>query len=195
MRILIVILGIIFLFVQIKGHGMLWNPVGRASRWRFNASAPHNWNDNELYCGGWGTQHNVNGGECGLCGDNWQNPTPRAHELGGQFGEGVIVESYKQGSDVNIIVRITANHRGRFIFDICNVDQQKESDECFQRNPVQLTNGKPEYEVTDFSTGNFNVALRLPANLSCNHCVIRWTYIGANLWNWCGDGTGALVSF
>lgn len=34
------------------GHGMLMNPVSRSSRWRFNASAPINYNDNENFCGG-----------------------------------------------------------------------------------------------------------------------------------------------
>ncbi len=40
---------------------MLMDPVGRASRWRFNSSAPTNWNDNELFCGGFGVHHQTNG--------------------------------------------------------------------------------------------------------------------------------------
>lgn len=36
----------------VSGHGMLWEPVSRSTRWRFNSSAPPNWSDNELYCGG-----------------------------------------------------------------------------------------------------------------------------------------------
>lgn len=34
------------------------------------------------------------GRQCGMCGDGFSNPTPRAHELGGRFGQGVIVKSY-----------------------------------------------------------------------------------------------------
>lgn len=41
-------------FPQTEGHGMLMDPGNRASRWRVNSSAPRNYNDNELYCGGVG---------------------------------------------------------------------------------------------------------------------------------------------
>lgn len=36
----------------------------------------------------------ANGGRCGLCGDNFADATPRAHELGGRFGQGVIVKRF-----------------------------------------------------------------------------------------------------
>lgn len=35
-----------------EGHGMLLSPVSRGSRWRYDSKAPTNFNDNELYCGG-----------------------------------------------------------------------------------------------------------------------------------------------
>lgn len=37
---------------QIDAHGMMLNPPSRSSRWRYDGSAPQNWNDNELFCGG-----------------------------------------------------------------------------------------------------------------------------------------------
>lgn len=37
---------------EIFGHGMLLKPVSRSSRWRYDARAPTNFNDNELFCGG-----------------------------------------------------------------------------------------------------------------------------------------------
>ena len=30
-----------------------------------------NEDDNALYCGGYGVQHDQNGGKCGICGDPW----------------------------------------------------------------------------------------------------------------------------
>lgn len=33
-------------------HGMLLDPVARGSRWRYDTSAPSNFEDNELFCGG-----------------------------------------------------------------------------------------------------------------------------------------------
>lgn len=37
---------------QIDGHGMMLSPVGRSSRWRYDSTAPKNYDDNGLYCGG-----------------------------------------------------------------------------------------------------------------------------------------------
>ncbi|EDX12245.1 GD20073 [Drosophila simulans] len=37
---------------QIDAHGMMLSPPSRSSRWRYDGSAPQNWNDNELFCGG-----------------------------------------------------------------------------------------------------------------------------------------------
>lgn len=47
-----VLLLVLVQFHPICGHGMLMDPVNRASRWRFNSSAPQDWTDNEGYCGG-----------------------------------------------------------------------------------------------------------------------------------------------
>lgn len=38
--------------VQISGHGMIMDPIGRGSRWRNDARAPKNYDDNANYCGG-----------------------------------------------------------------------------------------------------------------------------------------------
>ncbi|EDW49686.1 GM23202 [Drosophila sechellia] len=37
---------------QLEGHGMMLSPTGRSSRWRYDNSAPTNYDDNALYCGG-----------------------------------------------------------------------------------------------------------------------------------------------
>lgn len=38
--------------LAIHAHGMLMNPISRGSRWRVDPSAPRNYDDNQLYCGG-----------------------------------------------------------------------------------------------------------------------------------------------
>ena len=42
--------------LKVKGHGMMLEPPGRSSVWRFSEFAaydpPRNGNDNELFCGG-----------------------------------------------------------------------------------------------------------------------------------------------
>jgi len=37
---------------ELEGHGMMLSPTGRSSRWRYDSSAPTNYDDNALYCGG-----------------------------------------------------------------------------------------------------------------------------------------------
>ncbi len=93
---------------------------------------------------------------------------------------------------LKIWYRVTVNHRGKFVFEICNIDKNVESEACFVANRVNTADGKREYELPDYLSRDFPVSLRLPAGLTCNHCVIRWVYIAANRWDWCGDGTGAL---
>ena len=65
--------------------------------WRYGYTNPVNYNDNELYCGGFSVQWAENGGRCGVCGDNWADPAPRLHEAGGKFGQGIIGRRYTMG--------------------------------------------------------------------------------------------------
>ena len=42
----------------VEGHGRLMDPPARNSMWRFGFPNPVNYNDNELYCGGYaGYEH------------------------------------------------------------------------------------------------------------------------------------------
>lgn len=37
---------------DVVGHGMILDPPGRSSMWRYGYNVPPNYNDNSLYCGG-----------------------------------------------------------------------------------------------------------------------------------------------
>lgn len=39
-------------------------------------------------------------------------PQPRPNENGGKYGRGVIVRTYRPGTDVNIKVNVNAHHKG-----------------------------------------------------------------------------------
>lgn len=41
---------------QVSGHGRLMDPPARNTMWRFGFPNPVNYNDNELYCGGYAGQ-------------------------------------------------------------------------------------------------------------------------------------------
>lgn len=177
---------------EISGHGTVLNPVGRATRWRYDYTAPINYDDNGLNCGGFSNQWSSQDGKCGICGDPYQSARPRMHEVGGLIGgTGVIVANYQKGSTIEVTVKITANHLGKFIFDLCKLDNEAESEDCFARYPLQTVDGKNEYTIGS-AIGDYKVLLKLPTNLTCNHCVLRWQYIAGNNWGWCGDGTGKL---
>lgn len=182
---------IIAFYELITGHGRLLEPVGRSSRWRFDNSAIKNHDDSALYCGGFSTHQDRNGGRCGLCGDNYADARPRRNEYGGLYGEGVIVGRYKKGNSIHVGVQIVANHKGYYGFQICNMDKENESDECFAKYPVKFTSGSDKYYIAP-GNGWHNQTIVLPPNLVCKKCVLRWTYVAGNNWGVCDNGTSAV---
>lgn len=118
----------------------------------------------------------MNGGKCGICGDDYSSSTPRPNELGGKFGSGVIVRTYQAGSTISVGAQLTASHLGYFFFELCNLDAAgSESESCFQ--PLSLGNGASKYPITSYASAYYETTVELPAGVSCNHCVLRWTYV------------------
>lgn len=130
---------------------------------------------------------------CGLCGDPITSPTPRAHELGGIYGKGPIAKTYQPGSYIRAKVELTANHMGDFTFDICNLDSTggQESEDCFKQTQLQFSDGSNKYNIKQ-NIREFYPDIWIPANLTCEHCVLRWTYRGANNFGVCDDNTEKL---
>lgn len=78
-------------------------------------------------------------------------------------------------------VRITANHKGYFYFRMCNLDKYGgESDQCFNDIALLTADGEERHTI-GLHLGNHNVDLRLPAGVTCKHCVLQWTYVAGNL--------------
>uniref|UniRef100_A0A1Q3FMC2 Putative chitin binding domain protein n=1 Tax=Culex tarsalis TaxID=7177 RepID=A0A1Q3FMC2_CULTA len=179
---------------QISGHGMVLDPIARGSRWRCNGKAPRNYDDNGLYCGGYFVQWGTNGGKCGPCGDNYADEMPRMNELGGVYGQGEIVKQYRRGAVIDVRVMITANHMGHFEFNLCDLDgaMGNETDECYGQYPLLDATGNRKWYLKSAAIGEYLVKVQLPAELTCEHCSLQWTYVAGNNWGWCGDGTGAL---
>lgn len=178
---------------RIDGHGMMMDPVSRSSAWRMGFPVAVNYNDNELYCGGYFVQVDQNGGKCGECGDDYAQPRPRPNENGGIYGLGVIVKRYQPGEVIKAKVQLTANHLGSFTFHLCQLmnEHHVETEECFQKHPLQLTDGSYE-AVVPHSQAKFEIPIRLPQNFSCEHCVLRWNYKTGNSWGICDDGSTGL---
>lgn len=139
---------------KVAGHGRLMDPPSRNSMWRFGFYNPVDVYDNELWCGGlkglpnidtdrnreiinsFTVQWELNGGKCGVCGDPWNEPKPRSHEIGGIFANGKLVRQYTTGQVIDIEIELTSNHKGYFEMRLCpligNV-VNAETEECFNK--------------------------------------------------------------
>ncbi|XP_055638079.1 uncharacterized protein LOC129776450 [Toxorhynchites rutilus septentrionalis] len=187
------------LVTQCSGHGRLIEPPSRASAWRYGFSTPPNYNDHELYCGGFNRQWQKNEGKCGECGDAYDVPLPRPHEYGGKWGQGIIVRRYKPGSTITLRVELTASHMGYFEFRIC--ENVKAKQECLDKHLLKIISGTPSIpnpndEKTRFYPRNgsriYDMKAELPHDLRCTNCVIQWKYVAGNNWGVCPDGNGAV---
>ncbi|XP_008548003.1 uncharacterized protein LOC103571572 [Microplitis demolitor] len=186
----------IFIFAlsgKVEGHGRLIEPPSRASMWRYGFDTPHDYNDNECYCGGFTRQWQRNKGNCGICGDAWDIKPPRAHETGGKYGNSIIVRKYKTSQLIPIRIQITANHRGYFEFGVCPMTTrgQEVTQDCLNKNILTMKNGTARYYP---GLGNkiFEAYYKLPSDLTCAQCVLQWRYVAGNNWGDCGNGTGAV---
>ncbi|XP_050070224.1 uncharacterized protein LOC126558278 [Anopheles maculipalpis] len=186
-------------FEPCSGHGRLIEPPSRASAWRYGFSTPPNYNDHELYCGGFNRQWQKNEGKCGECGDPFDAPIPRPHEFGGKWGQGVIVRRYKPGTTITLRVELTASHMGYFEFRICDNVQAKQ--DCLDKHLMKIVSGTPSIPhpndlKTRFYPRNgsriYDMKAELPADLNCNNCVVQWKYVAGNNWGICPDGNGAV---
>ena len=100
------------------------------------------------------------------------------------FIPGIITKTYKQGSYIPVIVDITANHQGYFIFKICpnNDIFMDPAQDCFDAHPLWVGGGDSKYNhtrfpINDYETGLRMVYVRLPMEITCNQCILQWTYV------------------
>ncbi|KAE8739834.1 hypothetical protein FOCC_FOCC014657 [Frankliniella occidentalis] len=188
------------LFIQLTrsvvGHGRLMDPPARNSMWRFGFPNPVNYNDNELFCGGYAVQWDQNQGRCGVCGDPWQLET-RPHEAGGQFAKGIIGRRYSSGQDIDIEIELTANHWGRFELNLCpnNNPAYEATQGCFDRYPLYISGTRDRaYHIPPNTKKKavLRYRVRLPPFVTCTQCVMQWTYFTGNMWGTCPNGTEAV---
>jgi hypothetical protein len=99
------LLSFCFLIVKVNSHGRLMEPPARNAMWRFGYPNPINYNDNELFCGGYAVQWEQNLGKCGVCGDAYNIESPRPHEAGGDYARGYISRRYSAGQ-VSLMFRL-----------------------------------------------------------------------------------------
>lgn len=160
----------------VNGHGRLLRPPGRSSLWRFSRfqhlSPPKNYDDTQLYCGGV-HQRDEPGSSCGVCGDPVSERRPRANEIGGRFYKGIITEQYKSGDVIRVEAQITAPHNGYMEWRLCT-NPKWETQDCFDKHVLQIGDGTGSKVRVGGQAGTYWAKLKLPDNVSCEHCVIQW---------------------
>lgn len=168
------------------GHGRLMDPPSRSSLWRAGFNNPPNYDDNQLFCGGFSVQWNQFGGRCGVCGDPW--PGPRDNEPGGKYARGIISRKYQPGQVIEVYVQLTANHKGYFEFRLCQHEDPLTNitQACLDQHVLVVdSTGQTRYIVPAGgyqSTQDLRINLRLPQGLSCRACVLQWKYNAGNSW-------------
>ncbi|XP_037799438.1 uncharacterized protein LOC119594474 isoform X2 [Penaeus monodon] len=124
-------------------------------------------------------QHRINGGRCGVCGDDWRLPEPRPHERGGRFGRGVVTANYSEGQVVPVTIHISANHEGFYEFRLCsnNDPSARDSQECLDEHFLAMAEiGGHRYTLAGSIHGDHTVQVKLPKGVACTHCVLQWKW-------------------
>ncbi|CAF3451530.1 unnamed protein product [Rotaria sp. Silwood1] len=178
-----------FCLISINGHGYLFEPVARSSAWLVDPSfkkcctySGHM----EMFCGGVGHQWNTNGGKCGICGEPYDRAV-KLFEKGGAMYTGKIVQTYIQGQQIDVKVKLSANHHGYFEFRLCNVDDNSNSDatqECLDHHLLTIANtDSTKYrDIAKHGSEMITVRIQLPLDIACQHCVFQWKYTTGNNW-------------
>ncbi|XP_060576961.1 uncharacterized protein LOC132734272 [Ruditapes philippinarum] len=191
---------LIYHVIQTEGHGRLVEPPSRSSMWRYGFQTPVNYDDNQLFCGGFDVQWNQNGGRCGVCGDPYNGQ--RDNEAGGKYATGTISRHYTEGQTIPITIDVTTNHGGFFEFRICpnNNPARPVTESCLNMNILRQPNGETKWRLPA-GTKQFTLNLVLPRGLTCSQCVLQWKWNTASNWgcdnnnNNCCKGCGPQEQF
>lgn len=151
----------------------------------------------------------------GVCGDNKFGPQDHMRG-GQYYYDAKRVRTYAQGSTINMEATVMAHHNGFFTFYICNIDScgDEISARCFHEGhcqqlmrapsvcdsgfdqecgPIDRNNPGRWYlpcrpPPAQFLLGgpNGKMRYRLPADITCDHCVIQWYWASSNTCNVAG---------
>ncbi|XP_063868498.1 uncharacterized protein LOC135104810 [Scylla paramamosain] len=182
---------------DVRGHGRMMEPPARNAMWRFGFPNPVNYNDNELYCGGFAIHYGKNNGKCGVCGDDYRDKVPRDHEAGGTYGNGIVTKRYISGQVIDIEAELTTNHWGYMEIKLCphNDPSMEVTQECLDQYalPIEGTT-ETRFVIPQESskTETFRWRVKLPDGVTCTNCVVQWKYFAGNTWGLSSNGSGAV---
>ena len=123
-------------------------------------------------------------GKCGICGDPYGFAI-REHEApGGAYANGIIVAKYQAGQTIEVEIEITANHKGFFVFKLCeNNNLQADKDQsCFENHVLDVVNGDGKKYYVGTYNGWYKPVVKLPDGVTCAQCILQWDYTAGNSW-------------
>ncbi|XP_045183781.2 uncharacterized protein LOC123542162 [Mercenaria mercenaria] len=174
----------------VTSHGRLKQPAQRSSAWRYGFDNPPNYNDMELFCGGFGVQWNPeNDGRCGVCGDPFNAAVKPNEDVDGKYVvNGVITGSYFKGDVMETKVQLTAYHKGWFEFRLCPLatPDTKVTQECLNQTLLKVAGSNisrvilEDIKVGSTGSGIYTFNLQLPSSITCERCVLQWKYNTGN---------------
>ena len=185
---LVVFLSLSFI-ASVLGHGRLIDPASRNAAWRFGFKNPPHYTDNELNCGGFNVQWSTNKGKCGVCGDPYHKKE-QPHIYPGRYAfNQIITKTYREGQEIDVVVDLTSNHQGYFVFRVGKIGTPPITQEKL-KYVLKQPNGQEKWKITSHGNDVFKIKLVLPRGLTCDHCVMQWWYTVGNNWGCDSDGCG-----
>jgi len=174
-QILLLVFSCACIFGLVIAHGYLSEPIARTSiqlrEREFNTSQPYWWDHQGVWCAN--VNQDLQYSRCGRCGEAFGN---RDASQGGRYDKGVIVATYQAGATIRVDSIFGATHGGQFHLELCA--QPTETDNCFV--PLTIVSGNVQIRnntaCIDNSQSQVNLQVRLPANVRCTRCTMRWTY-------------------
>lgn len=80
-------------------------------------------------------------------------------------------------------MELTSSHLGYFEFRLCPKRSAEElvTQECLDNYLLRLSDGSTRYQVPDYTATWYDMLVKLPDGLTCDHCVIQWYYTTGEL--------------
>ncbi|KAK8400717.1 hypothetical protein O3P69_002488 [Scylla paramamosain] len=161
---------------QAHSHMVMEEPPSRNGMWRLGFNVPPHPQDDYLVC------THTRKAPCPPCGDKPDTPRPRPHELGGTWGTGTIVRTYTLGQRIQVRVNVTNSHGGKLRFNLCpHVEPNTPVEQsCFDKHALKIVGQRSKAVQLTAPNGSSeikSVELRLPYDVTCNHCVLQMTNI------------------
>ena len=205
MKLVFIYLALAVVAGVVNGHGRMMFPISRSSIWR---QVPNNplyprYEEDAVWCEltlNRKAIENDRNATCGIAGTIYNGKIRGSstlyfekklrdvysYEFGSERYVGTIVEAFKKGEVIYPQIEIVVNHGGWVEFRVCpapvNGDPTMECFELEQNKLKFIADGKTRAQLRSVSPdakNYYTYSVKLPDNLTCEHCVLQWHWFGS----------------